>query len=512
MPQLQITLVDRNYNASLLNSQQVSLLTRERFQFLSNLSNTFSYSLDDWKSAQLYQIVPLVSYQQVLSLHASPYDLILQTTGGVYRATADAPQWILIKITSSSAVVTTLDQPFALNRLDCNRTIISDAVSKILCQTTLDSQCVDLLSTEGKDMWSSMNLRTVDIISIAIGSHQCTYTRVLVQSAINGYQLLQFDGSEWSLQFQFPTSIRSSPSPFPLVDNNYAGVALTSNNLSFGNNFSNDMFTYGNCVLFSDNGGDFWLVLRCFNNGSLIVSFDSSRDGSFAFVTDDGQAYYGHRSWASLIPLFTPANSIGCYFDIDGAVFFNTINGIVAADLSFAVQAAILSSNLTCPFTQIQMKATHDVYFTRQSIVTQTPQTIYMDQSDVFAFNLTLSHGEKIGLIDAPIQFDLSSNKYLSLNHSVFVDHVQAHTTYTVIVTDRGQRRNQSLPGQDLAPTAVRVNLPNSALACSGTILPSVCNDSKKTLILRETSVHPCKYIQAADQIMLFDSLQIQTC
>ncbi|XP_046848141.1 uncharacterized protein LOC124441717 [Xenia sp. Carnegie-2017] len=115
--------------------------------------------------------------------------------------------------------------------------------------------------------------------------------------------------SKWTQVFVFPLSLpnitqgnRKHGDRWIFVDSKTSGdLRVYLNGLSFSRNTGNNLFAWGNIFCYSPNAGeDFLWLLDCCGQKSNITMFTSAEDGSYSFLNDLQQIWWGHTDFAFL--------------------------------------------------------------------------------------------------------------------------------------------------------------------------------------------------------------------
>ncbi|KAJ3106880.1 hypothetical protein HDU97_005367 [Phlyctochytrium planicorne] len=329
---------------------------------------------------------------------------------------------------------------------------------------------------DGLSLGQYFNLQQFEIISASMSSLECSAILVLVQEA-GRYRLVKYSSSdEWISLFVFPKKLSSDTSVKYLRIQNSTELnapdsstfTLSLTGITFGKDLGNELFLWGNSVLYSPDGGISMYQTVSIPSNLYVTSFSSASTGAFAFSLSDNSMYYGQIGTAEVIQIriSRPALDNGVEqafvpnFDPDGVIaelgLYKNSTGISMApaffDLEDIIQHSELLTDRSCPYSDISFVGTFDALNIRDSSQInatnlELPSVIFLDMLDEYIFSIEITPS---ALISDPSQLDVGFNVYgpgsikISFDKKVLPN---GNVFYKFVIWDAGLQ-DQSLPGE----------------------------------------------------------------
>ncbi|CAB4018596.1 Cation channel sperm-associated subunit gamma [Paramuricea clavata] len=131
---------------------------------------------------------------------------------------------------------------------------------------------------------------------------------VFLVSHSSDYFIVGYSNNEWDKLFSFPSTLPNISrgndehgNHWTLLDSSTSGsLPVYLNGISFTRNTGSNLFVWGNVLFYSPNAGENFFWLWDYNHESNITLFTSAEDGSYAFLTDSQQVWWGHTDTAAV--------------------------------------------------------------------------------------------------------------------------------------------------------------------------------------------------------------------
>ncbi|KAJ3230950.1 hypothetical protein HDU81_004139 [Chytriomyces hyalinus] len=341
---------------------------------------------------------------------------------------------------------------------------------------------VEILDVSGKPFWQSgkAGASGAAFVSGALPGLNCSLVTLLTLTD-STYRLVSVDKSrqgEWNVLFEFPAMVPTGTSKYTLINRGatVSGQSLKLSGMTYHQSEGNDLFIWGNALLYSPDGGKTVFLATLFSTSSVtLLHFTSSSDGAFSFVTSDYTQYYGQLGGNTITALTVSRSSVGSgtayfpFFDhsnvlreltvsISGGTFSTRTNLL---DTASVLEFSEFAAGNSCPYSRLVFLASQDPQTVRiNDTILQSnetlPEFIYLDYKQTYSFSVFLKAASKWTTDRVRLGFTLSNSDAVSLKAVRSVIGVGRDVRYDVTIQDLGLQ-GRAFPGRNLKGTVLRI-------------------------------------------------------
>ncbi|KAL7746813.1 hypothetical protein RI367_007859 [Sorochytrium milnesiophthora] len=381
--------------------------------------------------------------------------------------------------------------------------------------------------SSGNSLAAALSLSSSNIAVLGVDASIVSYTvyNVLTHILSNGtYVLMSYDASAqtWNRTFAVPQTVSTvasdvsspvfdagDPASPPSTGSN--PVAPVLNGMTYSRQLSNDLFLYGNVLLYSPTGGQSMSVIQVFTDGSTITSLvfpSSNADTSFLVQTSRQQLYYGELGLPSLtlVPVTlgtSPATANYLFYDQLGtlqqlSVLVDSSSVQVARaplTIGTGLDLQLRQTLPPCPYSTFEIDASQDTGFTRSLVNSGSalPSAIYLDLGMNYTFTVTLTPSPTASLNDLVLSVRLANAHYVNITSVRTVYTYLQQVVYTITIADQGTLSYQMQPSDTPLATELYLYVRNG-YRCKDPLKPGL---SKNALARSATIFTGCPPYQA---------------
>ncbi|KAJ3264300.1 hypothetical protein HDU77_008862 [Chytriomyces hyalinus] len=351
---------------------------------------------------------------------------------------------------------------------------------------------VEILDVSGKSFSQSgkSGASGAAFVSGALPGLNCSLVTLLTltDSTYRLVSVVKSRQSEWNVMFEFPAMMPTGTSKYTLINSGatLSGQSLTLSGMTYHQTEGNDLFIWGNALLYSPDGGKTVFLATLFSTSSVtLLHFTSSADGAFSFVTSDYTQYYGQLGGNTITALTASRSSVGSgtayfpFFDhsnvlreltvsISGSNTLSTRANLL--DTTSVLEFSEFSAGNSCPYSRLVFLASQDNLTVRiNETVSQAnetlPESIYLDYKQTYSFAVILKASSKWTTDRVRLGFSLSNSDAVSLKSVRSIIGGGRDVRYDVTIQDLGVQ-GRGFPGRNLKGTVLRITPIGANYAC----------------------------------------------